>query len=205
MSRKRANTADKQEKTKEEKEQELFLIMKDAVNIGMSIMDSYFDKIDPKKQRDGEDGYDEDKDAAQPDSDDETAAAYANEAAADVVIYESKDPYVLHNLPFIIGTQLYLESDDVGLKDLESEAEDDQEEEEESSSSEESSEQSSDEEDEESDAPPARKPDKAKQKDMFAASDDDDDDLFKSDKKNVNFIIPYIKNPLMPKTYYVQN
>lgn len=37
----------------------------------------------------------------------------------DIIVYETKDPYVLHSLPYLIGSQLYMENDHVGLNDLE--------------------------------------------------------------------------------------
>lgn len=41
-----------------------------------------------------------------------------------MIIYEAKDPYVLRSLPYLIGSQAFLEHDHVGLKDLDSEEED---------------------------------------------------------------------------------
>jgi WASH complex subunit FAM21 len=37
----------------------------------------------------------------------------------DIIVYETKDPYVLRSLPYLIGSQLYIENDHVGLNDLE--------------------------------------------------------------------------------------
>ena len=98
--------SEKTEKSKEEKEQELFEIINESVSIGMSIMDNYFDKIDGTKSENESDEENEDKND-------------------DLVIYETKDPYVLRSLPYLIGSQAYLENDHVGLKDLEDDDEED--------------------------------------------------------------------------------
>lgn len=98
----------------------------EAVGIGCSIMDTYFDRLDSRalKKAGGEDAsIDEDED--------EEVAAGNFEAAAnleDFIIYESKDPYVLRSLPYLIGSQGYLENDHVGLKDLESDEEEEEDE-----------------------------------------------------------------------------
>jgi WASH complex subunit FAM21 len=71
----------------------------EAVQIGISIMDKYFQKLDGKDMnRDGDDDDDDDEDD-------------------DLVIYEAKDPYILRSLPYLIGSPLYLENDHVGLRD----------------------------------------------------------------------------------------
>lgn len=88
-------------------------------------MDTYFDRLDSRTLKKAGDG-------ASMDEDDEDVAAGDFEAAAnleDLIIYESKDPYVLRSLPYLIGSQGYLENDHVGLKDLESEDEEEEEEE----------------------------------------------------------------------------
>jgi hypothetical protein len=174
--------------------------MKDAVNLGMSIMDNYFDKIDPKKSRAGDDDDENDADE-QADSDDENL-----KNQGDLIIYESKDPYVLHNLPFVIGSNLYLESDHIGLKDMESDEEakpgdddnDEDDDDDDDSDDDESvanqqtgkhaksdSDESTDDSDDD-DFKALSKPTPKKQN-VFAESDDDDDDggLFKPDKKDV--------------------
>jgi hypothetical protein len=168
--------------------------MKDAVNIGMSIMDTYFDKIDPKALKKDDNDDDDDDDA---NSDDDQL-----NTNADIVVYESKDPYVLHNLPYIIGSQMYMESDDVGLKDFESEDENEEEDDEEVKDEEESEEET-DEQDEsdnqstsedsesesEKDESKSNRPKQAIQNKPVSMLDDDDDDedndFFKTEKKNV--------------------
>lgn len=165
-------------------------MMKDALNIGMSIMDNYFDKIDPRKARkDDDDEYD-----AQPEYSDDEDAVKDN---PDIVIYESKDQYVLHDLPYIIGTQDYLENDHVGLRDVESEGESENEEddnvavgEDQQESDETASETGSEEETEsEQDTKPSKtKTTPSRPQTMFEADSDGDDDLFKSSNKRVRNI-----------------
>lgn len=94
------------EKTKEEKETELLVKINEAVNIGMSIMDKYFMKIE-NTNKEKDDTEDED----------------IEENEEDIDIYEVKDPYVLRNLPHLIGSAAYLEDDHVGLIDYEDEEE----------------------------------------------------------------------------------
>lgn len=60
-------------------------------------MDSYFDKLSVNElEQDGEPSNQE-----------------------DIIVYETKDPYVLRSLPYLIGSPLYMENDHVGLNDLE--------------------------------------------------------------------------------------
>ncbi len=105
------------QKTKEEKEAELFNKMTEACLAGMSIMDTYFDKLNAKdiKRNDNLGGdYEEEE---------EEEAITGNENPDDLVIYEAKDPYVLRSLPYLIGSQAFLDNDHVGLKDLDSDDE----------------------------------------------------------------------------------
>ena len=95
--------------------------MNEAVNIGMSIMDTYFEKLDPKQAKSADSDQDDD------DDDEATAtASTANTSSVDMFIYETKDPYVLRSLPYLIGSQAFLDNDHVGLKDLDSEDEEDE-------------------------------------------------------------------------------
>jgi WASH complex subunit FAM21 len=156
------------EKTKEEKEAELLIKINDAVNIGMSIMDKYFTKIE-NTNKDKDDIDDEDME----------------ENEEDVDIYEVKDPYVLRNLPHLIGSAAYLEDDHVGLIDYEDEEEiKDEEQEEEEVEVEEKSETLTEVEDEEDEASTEQEP-----KTMGGLSltnglshnnDDEEESLFKS-------------------------
>jgi hypothetical protein len=191
------------EKTKEEKEQDLFATINEALNIGMSIMDNYFDKIDVNalKKEAGSDEEDEGEEEIE-------AELKKQKGAEELIIYETKDPYVLHSLPYLIGTNSYLENDHVGLKDFDSEEE--EEEVEEQIDEEEDSENEDD-----FDAPSKEQPkrktsvstqsdDDSDKSDVFGTStkkkyenDDGDDDDDKSDeneeddmfrtKKKVNF------------------
>lgn len=162
-------------------------------------MDTYFDKLDPKALKR--------EDELEDESDDEDTKNF--EAAAggnrdELAIYESKDPYVLRSLPYLIGSTGYLDNDHVGLKDLESEDEEEEAEEEpmelqkssESSSEEEESEHEEErevkkrvvtkkddysEEDESEEEPkkvvaPTEKKKPKKEENLFEESDDEDDD-----------------------------
>lgn len=80
----------------------------EAVNVGMSIEDNYFDKLDPKDLKKGDESDDE------PD---------LNVEGSELIIYEPKNPYLLRSLPYLIGSKAYLDNDHVGLKDLDSEDE----------------------------------------------------------------------------------
>lgn len=91
--------------------------MNESLKLGMSIMDNYFEKLDANSSQDD---LDEDEDEEENEN---------KEKNKDIVIYEAKDPYVLRSLPYLIGSQLYMENDHVGLKDLDSEDEADSEEE----------------------------------------------------------------------------
>lgn len=146
----------------------------EAVGIGCSIMDTYFDRLDSRTLKKGDT-------ASIDEEEDEEVAAGNFEAAAnmeDFIIYESKDPYVLRSLPYLIGSQGYLENDHVGLKDLESEDEEVEEEEEEEVKDESSDVESSSlsEEDDEEDKKATKRPPRRDE------DDDDDDDDHESEK-----------------------
>jgi hypothetical protein len=102
------------EKTKEEKEADMFAKINESIQIGLSIMDKYFEKIDSKtiENNDGDDEY-EDNDNK-----------YENPEG--LILYELKDPYILRPLPYLIGSSQYIEDDTIGLRDTD---EDDDEEE----------------------------------------------------------------------------
>ena len=72
----------------------------EAIQIGISIMDKYFEKLDSKDIA-GDGDADEDEEGME----------------EDLVIYEVKDPYILRSLPYLIGSPLYIENDHVGLRD----------------------------------------------------------------------------------------
>ncbi|KAM6956291.1 WASH complex subunit 2 [Aplochiton taeniatus] len=90
-----------QEKTREQKEAELIPKMQEAVNYGLKILDSAFEQLDIK--------------AGNSDSEDEDVTDRVEQ------ILEPKDLYVDRLLPHLIGSQLFMEQDDVGLGDLSSE------------------------------------------------------------------------------------
>ena len=104
------------EKTKEEKEADMFAKISESIQIGLSIMDKYFEKIDSKTiaNNDDDDEY-EDNDNK-----------YENPEG--LILYELKDPYILRPLPYLIGSSQSIEDDSIGLRDTD---EDDDEEEEE--------------------------------------------------------------------------
>ena len=157
------------EKTKEEKETEMVSKINEAVSLGISLMDKYFNKLDGKELNKD----DEDKEEG--------------DEAEDLVIFEAKDPYQLRSLPYLIGTPSYLEDEFVGLKEIdEEEVEDDiqADQNEEKDESEEDSDALSDDEDK-----PAARPEPKKQEVMFNGGDDEDDeeddDMFNDANKKV--------------------
>ncbi|KAL0964594.1 hypothetical protein UPYG_G00326180 [Umbra pygmaea] len=89
------------EKTREQKEAELIPKIQEAVNYGLRVLDSAFEQLDIK--------------AGNSDSEDEEVADRVEP------ILEPKDLYVDRPLPYLIGSQLFMEQDDVGLGDLSSE------------------------------------------------------------------------------------
>ncbi|XP_046884599.1 WASH complex subunit 2 isoform X4 [Hypomesus transpacificus] len=90
-----------QEKTREQKEAELIPKMQEAVNYGLKVLDSAFEQLDIK--------------AGNSDSEDEEATDRVEP------ILEPKDLYVDRPLPYLIGSQPFMEQEDVGLGDLSSE------------------------------------------------------------------------------------
>ncbi|XP_030806902.1 WASH complex subunit 2C isoform X2 [Camarhynchus parvulus] len=99
----KADVGDKteQEKTREQKEADLIPKIQEAVNYGLQVLDSAFEQLDIK--------------AGNSDSEEEES----NERVE--LILEPKDLYVDRPLPYLIGSQQFMEQDDVGLGDLSSE------------------------------------------------------------------------------------
>ncbi|XP_044069707.1 WASH complex subunit 2 isoform X2 [Siniperca chuatsi] len=89
-----------QEKTREQKEAELIPKMQEAVNYGLRVLESAFEHLDIK--------------AGNSDSEDEEVTDRVE------AILEPKDLYVDRPLPYLIGSQPFMEQDDVGLGDLSS-------------------------------------------------------------------------------------
>ncbi|KAM3836705.1 WASH complex subunit 2C isoform 5-T5 [Vipera latastei] len=85
-----------QEKTREQKEADLIPKIQEAINFGLQVLDNAFEQLDIK--------------AGNSDSEEET-----NERLE--LILEPKDLYVDRPLPYLIGSQLFMEQDDVGLGD----------------------------------------------------------------------------------------
>ncbi|XP_034537772.1 WASH complex subunit 2 isoform X2 [Notolabrus celidotus] len=89
-----------QEKTREQKEAELIPKMHAAVNYGLSVLESAFEHLDIK--------------AGNSDSEDDDLTDRVE------AILEPKDLYVDRPLPYLIGSQAFMEQEDVGLGDLSS-------------------------------------------------------------------------------------
>ncbi|XP_028278973.1 WASH complex subunit 2 isoform X3 [Parambassis ranga] len=89
-----------QEKTREQKEAELIPKMQEAVNYGLRVLESAFEHLDIK--------------AGNSDSEDEEVTDRVE------AILEPKDLYVDRPLPYLIGSQAFMEQDDIGLGDLSS-------------------------------------------------------------------------------------
>nr|XP_043902136.1 WASH complex subunit 2 isoform X1 [Solea senegalensis] len=89
-----------QEKTREQKEAELIPKMQEAVNYGLRVLESAFEHLDIK--------------AGNSDSEDEEVPDRVE------AILEPKDLYVDRPLPYLIGSQAFMEQEDVGLGDLSS-------------------------------------------------------------------------------------
>ncbi|XP_035753178.1 WASH complex subunit 2C isoform X1 [Egretta garzetta] len=89
------------EKTREQKEADLIPKIQEAVNYGLQVLDSAFEQLDIK--------------AGNSDSEEEES----NERVE--LILEPKDLYIDRPLPYLIGSQQFMEQDDVGLGDLSSE------------------------------------------------------------------------------------
>ncbi|XP_059253990.1 WASH complex subunit 2A-like isoform X3 [Mustela nigripes] len=90
-----------QEKTREQKEVDLIPKVQEAVNYGLQVLDSAFEQLDIK--------------AGNSDSEEEDA----NERVE--LILEPKDLYIDRPLPYLIGSKLFMEQEDVGLGELSSE------------------------------------------------------------------------------------
>uniref|UniRef100_A0A9J8BD51 WASH complex subunit 2C n=1 Tax=Cyprinus carpio carpio TaxID=630221 RepID=A0A9J8BD51_CYPCA len=97
-----------QEKTREQKEAELIPKVQEAVNYGLKVLESAFEQLDIK--------------AGNSDSEDEETLEKVEP------ILEAKDLYVDRPLPYLIGSQAFMDQEDVGLGDLSSDVEDDQDE-----------------------------------------------------------------------------
>uniref|UniRef100_A0A8C0X1L7 FAM21/CAPZIP domain-containing protein n=1 Tax=Castor canadensis TaxID=51338 RepID=A0A8C0X1L7_CASCN len=94
-----------QEKTREQKEVDLIPKVQEAVNYGLHVLDSAFEQLDIK--------------AGNSDSEEDDA----NERVE--LILEPKDLYIDRPLPYLIGSKLFMEQEDVGLGELSSEEDDD--------------------------------------------------------------------------------
>ncbi|XP_075420278.1 WASH complex subunit 2-like [Tenrec ecaudatus] len=90
-----------QEKTREQKEVDLIPKVQEAVNYGLQVLDSAFEQLDIK--------------AGNSDSEEEDA----NERVE--LILEPKDLYIDRPLPYLIGSKLFMEQEDIGLGELSSE------------------------------------------------------------------------------------
>ncbi|XP_026967602.1 WASH complex subunit 2 isoform X14 [Sagmatias obliquidens] len=90
-----------QEKTREQKEVDLIPKVQEAVNYGLQVLDSAFEQLDIK--------------AGNSDSEEDDA----NERVE--LILEPKDLYIDRPLPYLIGSKLFMEQEDVGLGELSSE------------------------------------------------------------------------------------
>lgn len=90
-----------QEKTREQKEAELIPKIQEAVNFGLRVLETAFEQLDIK--------------AGNSDSEDEEV----NERVDPIL--EPKDLYLDRPLPYLIGSQLFMQQEDVGLGDLSSE------------------------------------------------------------------------------------
>ncbi|NWJ04902.1 WAC2A protein, partial [Crypturellus undulatus] len=99
----KADVGDKaeQEKTREQKEADLIPKIQEAVNHGLQVLDSAFEQLDIK--------------AGNSDSEEEESNGRLE------LILEPKDLYIDRPLPYLIGSQQFMEQDDVGLGDLSSE------------------------------------------------------------------------------------
>ncbi|XP_008053412.1 WASH complex subunit 2A-like isoform X2 [Carlito syrichta] len=89
------------EKTREQKEVDLIPKVQEAVNYGLQVLDSAFEQLDIK--------------AGNSDSEEDDA----NERME--LILEPKDLYIDRPLPYLIGSKLFMEQEDVGLGELSSE------------------------------------------------------------------------------------
>ncbi|XP_006757206.2 PREDICTED: WASH complex subunit FAM21A [Myotis davidii] len=90
-----------QEKTREQKEIDLIPKVREAVTYGLQVLDSAFEQLDIK--------------AGNSDSEEDDA----NDRVE--LILEPKDLYIDRPLPYLIGSKLFMEQEDVGLGELSSE------------------------------------------------------------------------------------
>ncbi|KAF6109640.1 hypothetical protein HJG60_010881 [Phyllostomus discolor] len=90
-----------QEKTREQKEVDLIPKVQEAVNYGLQVLDSAFEQLDIK--------------AGNSDSEEDDASERVE------LILEPKDLYIDRPLPYLIGSKLFMEQEDVGLGELSSE------------------------------------------------------------------------------------
>ncbi|KAM8924532.1 WASH complex subunit 2A-like [Pelodytes ibericus] len=90
-----------QEKSREQKEAELIPKIQEAVNYGLQVLESAFEQLDIK--------------AGNSDSEDEEVNGRVE------LILEPKDLYIDRPLPCLIGSQLFMLQEDVGLGDVSSE------------------------------------------------------------------------------------
>ncbi|KAK3087963.1 hypothetical protein FSP39_012876 [Pinctada imbricata] len=91
------------EKTREEREAELIPRVQEALKLGIDVIDKAFDQLDSH--------------AADSDSEDDDTAYRVDP------ILEAKDPYLSRPLPLMIGEPKFMEDDNVGLMEVESEGE----------------------------------------------------------------------------------
>ncbi|XP_053307277.1 WASH complex subunit 2A-like isoform X2 [Spea bombifrons] len=90
-----------QEKSREQKEAELIPKIQEAVNYGLQVLESAFEQLDIK--------------AGNSDSEEEDVNGRVD------LILEPKDLYIDRPLPYLIGSQLFMQQEDVGLGDVSSE------------------------------------------------------------------------------------
>ncbi|OWF44676.1 WASH complex subunit 2A-like isoform X2 [Mizuhopecten yessoensis] len=95
---------EEQEKTREQREAELIPKVKEALTLGINVIDEAFEKLDSH--------------VADSDSEDDDETGYRVDP-----ILEPKDPYLSRPLPLLIGTPNFLNDDNVGLLEEESEEE----------------------------------------------------------------------------------
>nr|XP_012600072.1 WASH complex subunit FAM21C isoform X10 [Microcebus murinus] len=91
-----------QEKTREQKEVDLIPKVQEAVNYGLQVLDSAFEQLDIK--------------AGNSDSEEDDA----NERV-ELILEPKEDLYIDRPLPYLIGSKLFMEQEDVGLGELSSE------------------------------------------------------------------------------------
>uniref|UniRef100_UPI00398F4D25 WASH complex subunit 2A isoform X2 n=1 Tax=Pristiophorus japonicus TaxID=55135 RepID=UPI00398F4D25 len=152
------------ERTREQKEAELIPKVQEAVRYGLRVLDSAFEQLDIK--------------AGNSDSEDEET----NERVEHLL--EPKDLYIDRPLPYIIGSQQFMEEEDVGLGDLSSEESVDSERGSVIESEEEKEEESVDDFADESEEDEQKLPKLARKQQLISDEDEDDDsDLFHESEK----------------------